>query len=136
MKALAATALILFLPGACREAPDRTQLPRAASPPTAEAVMAACSQAAHDRAEAMRRSVGRLEPIFEHVEIRAVSCALVATNLASCEFETALAPDFVDADPARLDWKPVRGRFRYLGTRIAHSRWYPEDVAACEGRGG
>jgi hypothetical protein len=123
---------------ACGEAPDAAG-PAAHAPPSDAEIAEACGKLVQDQHEAFAREAGPSD--FEDAEpaayeVRASACTLVAAGLAECAFEMSWSPLDHELPRDRLDWHPARGRFRYLGRRLLHPRWYPADEAACRGRGG
>ena len=131
----AAALLALLGLAACGEAPDSAG-PAAPGPPTGAEIAEACSKLVQDQHEAFAREAGPSD--FEDIEpaafeVRGSACILVAGGLAECAFEMSWTPLDYEVPRDRLGWRPARGRFRYLGRRLHHPRWYPADEAACRG---
>jgi hypothetical protein len=134
MRAIALAAILASL-GACEAA---APAPTATAPPTDEEIARACAQPEHDAREAALARPGPDVPsdwAAPQWDVRGSSCTLAEGRIASCRFEIALVT-LDEFEAAERPWKRARGRFRYLGKRVAYSRWYPVDETACAAESG
>jgi hypothetical protein len=128
------TAALLALLAACGDAPDAAG-PVPPRPPTDTEIADACSKLLQDQREAREAKPPDSETIEPATfEVRASACTRLAGGVAECAFEMSWTPLDYPVPRDRLAWRPARGRFRYLGRRLYHPRWYPADEAACRGR--
>ncbi len=121
---------------ACGEGSD-SAAPAPPAPPTDVEIANACSKLVQDQRDAAAHEARppdseTIEPAT--FEVRASACTLLPGGVAECAFEISWTPLDYQVPSDRLDWRPARGRFRYLGRRLHHPRWYPADEAVCRGR--